>query len=761
MNGKYLQFIGELSPKGANHAQGMEQILFQEPGAALVKARNFLEEIIKEIFKIEELKDQEQLYKSLFDRIGYLSSNGYLTPPVQFAMHSLRTLGNKGAHEAVSDLEGPIKAHKLMYELAKWFYEIYSTSSQNEIPDYHFPKPQIDLDNLKSDLKEYVEKLLGDHSNKGSIKQLIEPQNEDRNIDIHALPIQLDLNNGESYLLRELKRLQDSSKEAIESANAFTAFKEYLHVERKVQRDFVELLKNKQNNTNSNLVLICGSVGDGKSHLLAYIQSHHSELLQHYSIINDATESYSPNMNALDTLKLSLKDFSDDRISQSGKKTLLAINLGVLHNFIQADEDNQFSSLRQFVYNSELFSQRKIQRLSADNFDLICIGDYQSYELSVNGTQSEFFSGLVTKVFGEQAENPFHLAYQEDLKNGNYTATHFNYEFMRDQQVQQTVVNLVIECMIKFKLVISARSFLNFLVDVLVIDNLNTYRMLNEFEKINSSVPMLLFNRPDRSFILRHMAMLNPYTTQRLRQVDQLIIELNMLEDNEDVVTNHVTNARGLELLSVLMKDKELAHEPFLIFAEAVVLTAYLSNQEFSNSVGDPIYNSYIYRLYGYNTSNMQIIKGLYQSVKDAVFDWKGSPRKDYIYLSNDQTKFRLAQELNFRPSLVHLPKEKGALLENFSDKMIVSYELGTNNGTANLEIDFQLYRLLSQINNGYVPNKQDQEDSIKFIEFIEKLMGIGMKNKKLLIHLESENKIFFLSKDEFQGYLFEKEGAN
>ena len=120
--------------------------------------------------------------------------------------------------------------------------------------------------------------------------------------------------------MRELKRLQDSSQEAIENANAFSQFKKYMHVERKIQTDLERILvKNKELNSSS-LILLCGSVGDGKSHLLAYLKENKPELLEGYQIFNDATESFSPNKNAMETLEEILQDFSDQSIGQSNKK---------------------------------------------------------------------------------------------------------------------------------------------------------------------------------------------------------------------------------------------------------------------------------------------------------------------------------------------------------------------------------------------------------------------------------------------------------
>ncbi|WP_260115389.1 DNA phosphorothioation-dependent restriction protein DptF [Paenibacillus hexagrammi] len=633
MNKTFLQFIESLSPSAYHHASVMEQVIFQDPGLALVKSRNFLEEIIKSIFSFEQLNERESYGKTLFDQVSYLSSEGYLTKELQYAIHSLRKLGNRGAHETVVELEEPLKAHKLMYEIAVWFYELYS-SEEDEKLAYNQPKPH---DYLDERINQQINKLLGQLNLSGNSDQVIK---QEGTIDIteKSPSIVLDLNKGESYLIRELRRLQDSSREAIESANEFSSFKNYLHVDRKVQRDLVSILKKKQESTESNLVLICGSVGDGKSHLLAYLKSSHPELVQNYSIINDATESYSPTMNALETLKQSLSGFSDEQLEGSCQRTLLAINMGVLHNFIQADENNKFYLLKKFIDESGVFSHKRIQHISGQHFDLICIGDYHPYELTANGVQSEFYSGLVNKVFENQPENPFIQAYEVDKKNNIYTATHFNFEFMRELQVQQTVIKLLIECIIKFKLVVSARSFLNFLVDILVVDDNSPYELLDEFYKLDHSIPMLLFNRPERSFILRHMALLNPYTTKRLKEIDQLTINLNMLSDSEEVVKAHVLYPKGRELLSVLMKDTELEHEPFLKFAEAVILTSYITNTDFyySISISDPMYEQYLWRLYGFNTYNPETVKGSIRKLKTVCLNGRGpQERIIFTYLMN------------------------------------------------------------------------------------------------------------------------------
>ena len=52
-----------------------------------------------------------------------------------------------------------------------------------------------------------------------------------------------------------------------------------------------------------------GSVGDGKSHLLSYLNKNNKELFQNVYIYNDATESNNPYKTAVETLVEKLRQY--------------------------------------------------------------------------------------------------------------------------------------------------------------------------------------------------------------------------------------------------------------------------------------------------------------------------------------------------------------------------------------------------------------------------------------------------------------------
>ncbi|MCJ8014170.1 DNA phosphorothioation-dependent restriction protein DptF [Paenibacillus sp. KQZ6P-2] len=743
--------LHSIYPEAAREYDLIENLFFQDKGSAAVKARAFLELIINQVLEYEKknINIQSIYYASLADKISYLASEGFLDQEIQLAMNSVRKIGNKGAHNS-SDITYPdvFSAHKNAHKVAVWFMELYSPE-QFEAPEYDEPKPQSDLKTPDIELmvKSYLKKsgLIQEH-------QLVD--DEKTNNEEEASILNKNLPVGDSYLIRELKRLQESSKEAVESAGSFSYYKEYLHVDRGPQLQVEKMLERKFNQQGSNLLLICGSVGDGKSHLLAYLRSRRPELIKDYTIINDATESYSPEMNAMETLVRELEGFKDQNLRTSNKRVILAINMGVLHNFIYDHSNEEFKELALFIEESNIFTQELTPNFTSEHFDLVSFGDYHPYQLTAEGPVSSFYSELMNKIFMKSDMNPFYLAHQEDVKSSVYTIAHYNYEFLQIEQVQHKILELVIEIILKYKLVISARSFLNFIVDIIMPDQPVSIVKMDEYEILDNMTPSLLFNREDRSVLLKWLHEISPLNRTRSKEIDELIVSLHSLQNKRDVIKEYITDETANRwFLSFWEGNEEVEHHAFNRVVDAVILTTYLQNKKFSNQTSDQDYKLYTQRLHGFNVKDMNIIRDIYKETTNVIYKWKESPREDFIYITPVHEKYRLAQRMKLKPNISHIKMQNGESLEIFKDRIRVTFDIGDY--TSYLEIDFTLFQLFRRVLDGYKPNKQDEEEMVHFVEFIEKLMRSGKKKSQLLIHYIPDNKIFYLSKDEFTGYLF------
>ena len=109
-------------------------------------------------------------------------------------------------------------------------------------------------------------------------------------------------------LIDTLKVLRGSSKEAVENINVFQPFKKYMHIKRNIQDELMNIIQQTNMSTHKQLILVCGSVGDGKSHILSYLK-HEMKVLEQFYLHNDATESISPDMTSIETLDKVLNEF--------------------------------------------------------------------------------------------------------------------------------------------------------------------------------------------------------------------------------------------------------------------------------------------------------------------------------------------------------------------------------------------------------------------------------------------------------------------
>jgi len=761
----FLSFLEDINSTAAQSAKKMQELIYEDPSSSVMKARLFAEAILSDVFKLEEI--QEPYINSLYEKISYLTRNGYIKREIQKSFDTIRLSGNKAAHDGqFNDITEAFKLHKEMYKIAVWFYEVY-TSEQQKLPVYELPRPR-QQENIEDIVKKQLLDLLGPGGLKISQKDPISEKEESKFVEKETSPEQKDnsqsfllnrdLEKGKSYLIRELNRLKDSSKEAIENANNFSAFKDYMHVDRNIQIDLENILEHNKGKEKGNLILLCGSVGDGKSHLLAYLKEKKPELLKGYKIFNDATESFSPEKDAMETLEEILNSFSDEKIEQSTQKVILAINMGVLHNFINVEhKEYSYETLKLFIEQSELFSQNITTYFSNENFDLLSFGDYQSYKLTEKGPKSPFYSSLLEKVCNPSEENPFYLALKEDKQNEVNSIVHENYKLLQNKFVQEQIVQLIIEVIIRKKLVISARAFLNFIADILIPDDTQNIKLMSEFDILEFSLPNLLFNRKERSILLHALSELDPIH-RRSVFIDQLIVQLNTLNDWNTIIENYIHDETSRSWFKPFISKENLTDHSFNLFFETFIRITFLTNGKFASNISYQSYSEFLKNLYYFNVGDNKNIKRFYNEIKTAIFKWKGSPKKDHIYLDKPSEKYRLAQKLKLNPSADHLKTSKKEIIESFKPFITLAYNDEAKENTIFLDIDFPLYQLLMKVQEGYCPNKKNEEDAIKFVEFIEKLMAFGDKKKEMLVHFPKDNRFYTVKRDTLGSFVFERE---
>ena len=127
-----------------------EYTLYKDPNTAIMKLRQFGEELINTMIKIENFScDKTTL---AVDKILILKRAGLIPDDIDNILHSLRKKGNKAAHGAYSDEKTAETLLSLAVKLGAWFQEIYGTDMSFHSETIEYKKPE-NIDYEKEYLK--------------------------------------------------------------------------------------------------------------------------------------------------------------------------------------------------------------------------------------------------------------------------------------------------------------------------------------------------------------------------------------------------------------------------------------------------------------------------------------------------------------------------------------------------------------------------------------------------------------------------------
>lgn len=561
-------------------------------------------------------------------------------------------------------------------------------------------------------------------------------------------------------LIDELKKLKESSKEAVENITSFSEFKNYMHVKRNVQDELFNIIDKSSKSNSSKLILVCGGVGDGKSHIISYFKNNYPNMMLEFDIHNDATESFEPGKTSIDTLNDVLKDFNDDNILHSNKKLILAINLGALSNFIDSKYQDNFKNLKKYVEDKKILdvdiSDNSYEEES--NFQFINFSDYHIYSLTEEKAKSQYVEDIINKIIQDDERNVFKNSYKSNCLNcdKNYKCPiKINYEMLMKEPVKEKLIDVLIECVVKDKLIVSTRSLLNFIYDFIVnteLDNKNNEELKQYIDKINCDdfikciFVSNLFEHKELSQILYSLSKIDPINSIS-EDLDNIIIKLNITEDIAGVFNSYL-NIDGNNYLESLMskndviedekmKLKTKTEQNYLIDSLInmfIRLNIFIPRENLN--LNDKIYLEYMKNLYYWNIGDIDNIENLYSDVKVAIYNWNGEALDGRINISvgKNQMRYKISQKLNLEADLSNIKVNESEELLKFNPSLIIGYESEENGINYKIDIDFNLYELLMRIKNGYRPNKNDKYNYINFVEFINKIQKLGSQNKEIYI---------------------------
>lgn len=753
----------------------IDKNIFISPHEVLIKGRVYGEKISAEIAKKEGLNHLND-FMSFAERLKGLNFANVLEKEIINYFYDIRTIGNQAAHGFLEDeLMLALKMHKCIFKITGWFIETY-IDYNFETPMYKNPLPtkesNIENNEILNKLMEKVEKIYTSNEvNRENPYKEIALTSTFNNEKIPKIEIK-EIDKG--CLIQSLNKLKESSKEAVEGLNSFSDFKKYMHITRYAQNELEDLIMKSNESDKGQLILVCGSVGDGKSHIISYFKDKYPHIISNFTLHNDATESLEPTKTSMDTLNDILDNFSDEKIYTTSEKFILAINLGTLNNFIDSEYGDRFTKLREFVFEKKILEQSIEENHfnEENNFQFINFSDYHLFTLKNGKVKSKYVNTLINRITENTDNNPFYNSYKKNCSQcsiANICPIKANYELLGKEEVQESIIDLLVQSIIKNKIIISTRALLNFMYELLVARSYidinspmfkRNISKLNKIEYIKSLTPNIIFDHKELSFIFETLNTLDPLNV-RNDGVDKFIIEFNNSEDLLSYFTDYINYPKGYlnkmdDFKIGETEDKGIKSELLKLF----IRSYYILGDESFISLEDETYKKFMTNLYYWNKGERSNLKELYIEVKNGIINWNGEADKNNIniFLGQNQIKYKISEELELKADLSNLKVNRETELVKFLTKMNLAFKTDKNNINNSIEIDYTLYNLLNKVANGYRPNKKDKNQFIKFIEYISKLEEIGSQNEKIVFtekNRENNKKYKLEYNDEFEEYRF------
>lgn len=552
----------------------------------------------------------------------------------------------------------------------------------------------------------------------------------------------------------ELNRLRKSSSESIDSTNKFDDFKEYIHVERNAERDLKFILKKVNETGKKTLFMICGSAGDGKSHLMSYLKNSEPEkLIEDYQIYNDATEVSSQCKKPNETLNELLDRFSDEKCEEPGQNLILAINLGVLSNFVESEyAEKRFNRLKTYVEKCNILTSKVNDNdYDADSpFQHISFADYNLFSLSEEGAVPDYIERLLDKIFAEDEANKFYKAYKKKSVECPLALTcpiKNNFEMFMNKENRKYIAHLLVKGIVKDKEIITTREILNYVYDVLVspefsFDKMcsvssNSLTMLKEYVK--NITPTLMFDNTDVTPLMNQLQKHDP-VLKRTEEADALAVHYNVSSEIEEEIRKHLKKS---SYESVLANDKVISR----INSDKVLKLQFFKalirvNEIMNYNESDEIYISFLKDLYYYNAGHSMELASLYSKVQKAVIQWCGSESDENVCLDDSVMGFSVYEDLDFKECLDNMPEEtEDKELQRFVPNIVIEYRNRNTSEIIRLTIDYSLYELISKLNEGYIQTADDRNNHADFIIFVEKMLRTGSLSDNILIVSDKSEK--------------------
>lgn len=500
-----------------------------------------------------------------------------------------------------------------------------------------------------------------------------------------------------------------------------SAIKSDLYVVMPIEEHLFELLESIKEDSKK-VIFLCGSSGDGKSELLLRAREKFNRPYIKFHL--DATHSFEPHTNAIVTLDRVFEEFE-----QNNHSLVIGINIGMLGNYAEdAEQSSIKTKLKKYLELKE----------DSNNFKFINFEDYPKFEITENGYSSEFITKILNRITSPDS-NIYELYQKDKIKGlvGSDNYKFINYRMLCNKKIQEVLVELLLKIRLFRNQFITARTFLDLI-----------YELITKKDYLFNN----LFNCHENE-ILEKAIEFDP-SRLRTKSIDRFVIsyELNSLPDEFKDYKDFLAS----ELMIKDLSDSGSYIRLFYILKFLDLGNNY--HKKFSDDFTEKLLMNYmeVYRHHTYYDAvkSRSILRNFYN--KELVNAIRGYINKKAPYLDDDQFliaeygSYKVISHLKLSPDFLEIEKNKSQKGKGHFTAYIRIKDSSDDQSDPilKLNIDINLYELLSRLRAGYRPNKNDRSVVVVLNEIVNRLLSFANQSDQLNFQSDSRQ-IRFIREDE------------
>ena len=479
--------------------------------------------------------------------------------------------------------------------------------------------------------------------------------------------------------------------------------KDYLYIETEIEQVFKESIDNA---TNSTIIFLCGSSGDGKSELLSrYNQEYGSKFLFHL----DGTHSYRPDQTAIEALD---KRFREHQELQ--KPLIVGINIGMLANYCNEGADD-LSKIKTAISR---YLEKRVDE-DDDNIEFINFELFPKFKEENGEITAPFIDSLLSKIVAKDSSNPFHRAYLNSVRQHSVVKSKLetNFAILSLSEIRIRLREILLVSRLRSDLFLTARTLLDFVHTMLsgggyLFDNLYNGGSSELMKSLSLFSPHQLREKEIDMFIINKTLNLSDSDFKSFAQ--EVNAELGILPDSPVSWIRFFSIAQHLEVgNNYHHKFKKNFQQPALDhFIEVWGIHSSFNGEREQRTQLRDFYNNFL-------------IKAL-QIYGNRLAPSLASNKEFILKILSG---FEFSSKAEIQADLKRIEIDRQNHFGKFNAYLIVNGEK-----LQKLEVDANLMDLIRRIIKGYKPSKHDRDATVILEEFVELIRQKVDTQKQIII---------------------------